>query len=428
MTSMSRHPENPYRFGRPIKDPDIFLGRAEELNSIFERVRKGESTSLVGERRIGRTSVLYQAMNEIVQAKYLLEDHNLLFVYVDSQLGIETPHGFFHEVFKSIEEQEPSFPFQAHDRIDNRQVKEYLEELEPKRLVLLLDEFEYVVEKDAFPLDFFSFLRAIATSHDASFITATKTELHKCCRPEIVGSPFFNIFHPVHIGSFTEEEFDYFLTETSRCSGVPLYGYKEEILDIAGRFPFFVQMACWHYFEHCAKHKRFLPDDRKAIRERFAYEARGQFEYIWERLSPDENETVLALAKGQKPTKDFALDALVRKGYVVGGQLFSSAFAAFVLQQPTQPRQEKVDARAKKRTGEAIIEESDITMVKIPKKRIDAMQWILGGIAFLFLSWGASIVVEERMTDYWSVVAFIESLICGITIVAVIAILEYYER
>jgi hypothetical protein len=289
MTLMSRQFENPYIFGSPIKDPNQFFGRQREIGFIFESIKRAGSIALVGELNSGRTSIFYQVMNEIVQAKYLPEDHNLLFVYVDSQLGIETPHDFFHEVFKSVEEQESSFAFQAHERMDYGQVRDYLEELEQKRLVLLLDEFEYVVGKDAFSLDFFTFLRAIATNHNASFITATKTELHECCPPEIVGSPFFDIFQPVHIGSFTQEEFDHFIEETSRRSGVLLQAYKDEIADLAGRFPFFVQMACWYYFETARiKGGQVSPSDHAVIRRQFAERVRSHLDRTWDHLDSDE--------------------------------------------------------------------------------------------------------------------------------------------
>jgi hypothetical protein len=325
---------NPYLVGSPIKDPSQFFGRQREIGFIFERIMKRESTSLVGQRRSGRTSVLYQVMNEIVQAKYLPEDHSLLSVYVDPHLGIETPHDFFHKVFRSKKGQEPSFMFQTHDQIDYGQVTEYLEEVEQKRLILLLDEFECVVEKDAFPLDFFTFLRAIANNYDVSFITATQMELHKCCRPEIVGSPFWNIFAPVHIGPFSQEEFDHFIEETSRRSGVLLQGYKNEIADLAGRFPFFVQMACWHYFETVQiKGGQVSISDHAAIRRQFAEEARGHFIYAWDHLDSDEQEMVLALAKGEAiAEKKDVITRLKQKGYIVNSEVFSSVFAEFALQ------------------------------------------------------------------------------------------------
>jgi hypothetical protein len=51
---------NPFTYGNPISDPHRFFGRAREVEQIFGRLRNEEfeSSSLVGDRRIGKTSLL----------------------------------------------------------------------------------------------------------------------------------------------------------------------------------------------------------------------------------------------------------------------------------------------------------------------------------------------------------------------------------
>jgi hypothetical protein len=331
--------ENPYRVGNPIKDPDHFFGRGHELELIFERIEKGECVSLVGERRIGRTSLLWQVMNENVQAKYMGKDHGHPFVFIDCQLGVKTPEGFFCEAFRAVEELDAAFSFEADDRIGyKRQVRNCLEKFGAKRygqqgLVVLLDEFEYIARGNGFPLDFFSFLRGMALNYDVCFVVATKTELHECCRAQVVSSPFFNIFVPLYLGSFTEEEFDYFVAETSRRSGVSVYDYRDTILDLAGRFPYFVQLACEHYLQALSAYGRLLPVDHKAIRQAYASKVRGQFKYILSNLDAMEKQTVCRLASGDRIAECPTTTTLTRKGYLVDGRLFSSEFGKFALQQ-----------------------------------------------------------------------------------------------
>lgn len=337
-----RNTENLYRVGNPIRDPDQFFGRRHELASIFQRIEKGECTSLVGERRIGRTSLLWQVMNENVQAKYMGKDHSHPFVYIDCELGVQqTPEDFFYEVFRAVKELDLPFSFEAGDRIGyKRQVRNYLEKLGAKRhgqqrLVVLLDEFEYIARGNGFPLDFFSFLRGMALNYDVCFVVATKTELHECCRPQVVSSPFFNIFVPLHLGSFTEAEFDYFLAETSNRSGVSIHDHKGRICDLAGRFPYFVQLACWHYFQALSAYGRLLPVDHEAIRQAYMSKVRGQFEYICKNLDAMEKQTVCKLASGDRIAECPTTTTLTRKGYLVDGRLFSSEFGKFALHQMT---------------------------------------------------------------------------------------------
>lgn len=199
----------------------------------------------------------------------------------------------------------------------------------------MLDEFEYIARGTGFPLDFFSFLRGIALNYDVCFVVATKTELHECCRPQVVGSPFFNVFVPLYLGLFTEEEFDCFLAETSNRSGVSIYNHKGRISDLAGRFPYFVQLACLHYFDALSAPGRLLPADHEAIRQAYGAKVRGHFKYIWTNFDAMEKQTVCTLASGDRITKCPTTDTLTRKGYLVDRRLFSSEFGKFALQQMT---------------------------------------------------------------------------------------------
>ena len=52
--------DNPFTYGNPISDPARFIGRRPEVAQVFSRLRniEFESSSFVGERRVGKTSLL----------------------------------------------------------------------------------------------------------------------------------------------------------------------------------------------------------------------------------------------------------------------------------------------------------------------------------------------------------------------------------
>src|ERR1700738_2159320 len=80
--------ENPLTYGNPISDPARLFGRRREIEQVFTRLRnvEFESSSLVGERRIGKTSILnYLANAEVRRAHGLLPDR-FVFVYIDLQM------------------------------------------------------------------------------------------------------------------------------------------------------------------------------------------------------------------------------------------------------------------------------------------------------------------------------------------------------
>jgi predicted AAA+ superfamily ATPase len=55
---------NPYSAGGMVTDPQIFFEREEELQRIRDRLRKGDSTAVVGLRRIGKSSLLCQLAHQ----------------------------------------------------------------------------------------------------------------------------------------------------------------------------------------------------------------------------------------------------------------------------------------------------------------------------------------------------------------------------
>ena len=336
---MSAHTErrNPYYHREPIENPDQFFDREEILSDLFEHIQMRQSVSLVGERRIGKTSILYQLLDRKVRARGLAEIDRYVFVYVNPDLGIEKPPDFYHAVFRSIQNQVPSFAFSEEKEIGQRTAREYFWQLRPLCLVLLLDEFQKFTMNKNFSEDFYSFLRGIADAPswecEVSLITATPMQLYKICRPEVMGSAasaFFSGFKPVFVSSFSEDQFDDFLGKTSYAGGAPLLDYRCEISDLAGRFPFFIQIACYYYFE--AWTKGGPPLDHTAIRQQFMDESRGHFRFIWNQLDPSEQQLVLRLANGETVNRGAIFRTLSRRGYIMDGRLFSSAFAAFVLQ------------------------------------------------------------------------------------------------
>ncbi len=75
---------NPFTIGSMIQNPAEFVGRMAELQFLLTRLRSLQSCSVVGERRIGKSSLLYHlhpsvTRREIVR-QFLLEAMTLTFL------------------------------------------------------------------------------------------------------------------------------------------------------------------------------------------------------------------------------------------------------------------------------------------------------------------------------------------------------------
>ncbi len=59
MQNPQEAPDNPFTNRAMIKTEEEFAGRRQEVAQILNYVKKGTSVSVVGERRIGKSSLVY---------------------------------------------------------------------------------------------------------------------------------------------------------------------------------------------------------------------------------------------------------------------------------------------------------------------------------------------------------------------------------
>lgn len=153
---------NPFTNRGMVTDPADFIGRAEQMEEICTRLNKMESTSVVGERRIGKSSLLYQLA---LTGREHLTHPACRFFYIDLQdARCHTALGFFQTVLGRLGA--------ATDAVKegnslNRNLIAFgdgIETLERdgQRIVLCLDEFENTFKHPAeFGDDFFDHLRSL---------------------------------------------------------------------------------------------------------------------------------------------------------------------------------------------------------------------------------------------------------------------------
>ena len=82
---------NPYISRGPVRLPDMFFGREHELNEIAAFLKGNQSISIVGPRKIGKTSLLFNLLRPQVTASLGL-DPTYLLVYLDCEVLGESGH------------------------------------------------------------------------------------------------------------------------------------------------------------------------------------------------------------------------------------------------------------------------------------------------------------------------------------------------
>lgn len=324
---------NPYLNRLMIQNPNDFYGRNTELTRIYERIKavRPQSMSIVGVRRIGKSSLLKAIHQPENRRKYLPNPEEYVFVFVDAQAKRNVERA---ELFQYIY-QELQREYRGHLKVNVNPDYDGLREIVQAfqgaglKLIFLWDEFESITKNQKFGPEFYAYFRSLANNFNVAYITTSSDQLQSLCHAkEISDSPFFNIFTNLRLSVFKPNEANALIAEPSAQAGKPLAPYRDFILEIAGYFPFFIQMACSALFSSPPAGK----SDYKKIKEIFLEEAKPHFQEFWERFDESEKAVVVALAKGKTLPREhaFALKDLAQAGFVSDGKVFSSPFAEFV--------------------------------------------------------------------------------------------------
>jgi hypothetical protein len=367
---------NPFTYGNPIADPRRFFGRAREVEQIFGRLRNKEfeSSSVVGERRIGRTSLLNYLADPAVRAARGLGPERYIFIYVDLQMVDETmaPEQLWRRLLvlmrrycEDNEIKEILAAFERRERLDTFDLDELFQAIDDKgfHVVFLLDEFEYVAGNANFGQDFYYGLRSLIIHHKLALVTSSRVELTELFHDvSIRSSPFFNVFANINLRPFSDADCQLMVSRS--LSGTPVQFSKlemEQILDLAGLHPYFLQVACWILYE---SHRMDLDEIARAsfLVEQFRAEAVPHMVYRWDDSGEYEKIALIAAALlelAAKPMRGFSLsdlqgvfpgggptvERLEKRGLLLSRDirygLFSSVLGPWILQQITAERSEE---------------------------------------------------------------------------------------
>jgi hypothetical protein len=299
---------NPFTFGNPIRDPSRFFGHTKEIRQIVSRLLSSahESTAIVGERRLGKTSLLnYLCHGEVMPSLGLMPDKFCL-VYIDFQgLTDITPQRFWQRVLLKTSRTvsapdlgERFNEFSTRSQFDLFDLEDLFALVADHGLniVLLLDEFEYVTQNPHFGSDFFGGLRALAIHSNLALITATRRELVDLCHSDLIkGSPFFNIFANVVLMPLSAGEAEEMVKAYLKRGALPSTPDDHAfILEMGGGHPYLLQIAGYHWYEVKAQGLQ-RESLYSAASERICEQAEPHFRYLWSLLSDSEKGLLIEL-------------------------------------------------------------------------------------------------------------------------------------
>jgi hypothetical protein len=298
--------DNPFFHRGAIRRADEFHGRQAEIAQILGLCRNGQSVSIVGPRRIGKSSLLLHLSRPATRAAYDLGQDKALFAMVDCQeLGGSPPEEVYEALLTSITDAASSTPlrlenvrrpgsYRALDRILNTIYRADVS------VVVLLDEFELLAANSRLTPYFFARLRGLTTKYGLAYLTASQRPLIAISADEqILSSPFFNIFVSLSLGLFTGDEANSLMTRRLRDTGVTFSpDLHARIFELAGCHPCFLHIAGYHAFQAVTSDQFDATSPISSwLDAPVEVEAESHFTYIWRILTPEEQYS-LAIMDG----------------------------------------------------------------------------------------------------------------------------------
>jgi hypothetical protein len=298
--------DNPFFHRGAIRRARDFHGRQAEVDQILGLLRNGQSVSLIGPRRIGKSSLLLHLCRPSTRKQYDLHPPKALFVMLDCQeLGGSPPEEVYESLFMGLDiaAREAGLvlgrvlnpgTYRALDRVLHQIIKQDVP------VIVLLDEFELLAANNHLTPYFFARLRGLTTKYGLAYLTASQRPLFAItAEEEILSSPFFNIFVTLSLGLFSLEEASSLFGQRLKRSHVSFSPELiQHLLFLVGPHPFYLHIAGYHAFQTTAQGLLTTQNDIfTALDEPVEIETESHLSYLWQNLS-DQEQVALALADG----------------------------------------------------------------------------------------------------------------------------------
>jgi HAMP domain-containing protein len=256
---------NPYVVGNPVRRPDMFFGRQDDLAWIGHQLDHAGNKMILlyGPRRIGKTSLLHQIHGGRCSPRIVP------FFFDTQQIIPEIEHDsdFYHVLTREMLAQLPAVipgvraPFIAAEKFTPetfRKLLAFIRDSDPqKHPVLLFDELENLEIKFArgsLSTDLLMFLASLLDgSIPVGFVASGSDQLDR------LGFPGWNMLRgktvPRRIGFLTPADAQRLILEPVR--GFVLYdaGIPEQILRLTAGHPYYTQVVCQTMVDYL-NHKR----------------------------------------------------------------------------------------------------------------------------------------------------------------------------
>lgn len=310
---------NPFTARAMIKDPALFSGRGNELRTIKNLLLTMQSCSLVGPRRIGKSSLLFYLSNPHYFSREYPEEYRFVFLDLQELSGSKIEDFFATVMSRLRRSNSGTISIDVGQDASMAGFRRLLGEITDAglKLVLCLDEFEMLSQNPNFSAEFFTFLRGLCSNYNFALVTSSRKSLFDLCHQhDLQTSQLWNIFVELHLGLMTSDEIREFIRKYFERSNLSVsQKHIDTMLGLAGNHPFFVQIAFYFLVEACTNR---LDPDFVAIHNLFTTEARRHYIYAWDQLEPECRQILCQMIRQPVRMESATFQLLKREVFLQG--------------------------------------------------------------------------------------------------------------
>lgn len=318
-TIIEESPMNPFKYGQVVSAGD-FCPRPVLMKQVVESIKGGQNIVLQGERRTGKTSLVYEAVRQLKKRSILYIDllevkdaDDLCKRMVKAIISLEQQSGLLDKILRKLAQLrptvsvdpltgEPAISLDAAVTLQPDSIDGILDLIsgihKRKALVVMLDEFQDILN--------------LRSSKETLAVLRSKIQFHGSIPYVFAGSvrnqmqdifsdpdsPFFKSAIPIEVGPLDREQFKKFLkNKFARGKRSVVDDVLDTGFELAGDLPGDVQQYCGALWDTTSENERI---DKQAIPKAmhliFSREAKG-YESVLVQLTAHQLRCLVGLAR-----------------------------------------------------------------------------------------------------------------------------------
>jgi hypothetical protein len=310
---------NPFIYGRAVTSTE-FLGREPELRRLFSRLTTGQSTAIIDQPHIGKTSLLKYVLDDPTRTvKFGIQFKQDLFNYLDAQTlrGVKTQASFWESALTPLADALKAgqaaqlkslvavYALAQKNKFGTFVLEQLFTSLHAagSRLVLLLDEFDDFLSHSVLnSAEFYGSLRSLASrSAGLVLVIAARKDLEQlnqltqAINPH--GSPYFNVFTEIRLGAFSKKDLTALL---DRAGDRFNQQDRKYVSEASGGHPYLAQAAAatlWEAYDEDHEGAALYESAGRALYQ----QTKLHFADTWRSWTNETRKVVTAVALAQIP-------------------------------------------------------------------------------------------------------------------------------